>query len=97
MSVFKINTKSGGLIELDSHNSQRNGRKLYLHIDQSTNINNGEGDASILLTNDECREMISMLNSYIEFDEGVPFVVLAAPLLDPSVKIIVNDDPSKTV
>ena len=87
---FIVNTKSGGTVEIDSHISGRNGKRLYLYIDQSTNIVNGDGDASILLTNEECKDIICMLNNYLELDEGKPFVVLAAPLIHPSVKITVE-------
>ena len=89
--MIQINTKSGGLVETTYSNNRLDGQKCYLHVDQSTNINNGEGDASILLTNDEVRGLIAALNDYIIYAEGKPFVVLADPLLHPDVKIMVGN------
>jgi len=86
----QLNTSSGGLVETMQFNDRLHGQKLYLHIDQSSNLNNGEGDAAIHLTNQEVKDVISMLNEYIIYAEGKPFVVLADPLLHPDVKIMVG-------
>ena len=89
---FSIETKSGGLVEVDTMNSGMYGRRLWLHVDQTLNVNNGEGDASIVLTNQEVKDLISSLNQYIEFDEGKPFVVLAEPLIHPDVTIVIDGE-----
>jgi hypothetical protein len=91
MAIFTINTKSGGIVEIDISQSGIIGRRLCFHIDQTGNDRNGEGDASILLNNDECKEIISILNNYLEFHEGKPFVVLAEPLIHPAVTITVDE------
>ena len=84
---FTINTRSGGLVETKYYQDRLHGQALYLHIDQSSTTNNGEGDAAIMLNNQEVKDLIYMLNDYINFAEGAPHVVLAAPLLHPDVKI----------
>jgi hypothetical protein len=84
---YSINTRSGGLVETKYYQDRLHGQALYLHIDQSTNTNNGEGDAAIMMTNQEVKDLIYLLNDYINFTEGAPHVVLAAPLLHPDVKI----------
>ena len=92
MAQFSINTNSGGLIELNLVNDRFHGQKLYLHVDQSSNLNNGEGDCSIILNNAEVKDLIAMLNDYITFTEGTTHVVLAAPLIHKAVSIIVDPD-----
>jgi hypothetical protein len=87
----QINTSSGGLVETVLYRDRLHGEKLYLHIDQSTNMNNGEGDAAIHLTNREVKELIAVLNDYIIYTEGKPHVLLADPLLHPDVKIMVGE------
>jgi hypothetical protein len=86
----QINTSSGGLVETLLNNNRFTGINLYLHIDQSTNIKNGEGDAAIILNNNEVKALIFLLNDYIIYTEGKPHVVLADPLLNPDVKILFN-------
>lgn len=86
-----FNTRSGGFIEVGFNRNMLNGDKYIIHIDQSTNLNNGEGDATIDLTSDEIKGLISLLNNFIINFEGAPFVVEAAPLLHPDVKILYND------
>ena len=91
MANFSINTINGGLIELNLVNDRFSGQKLYLHVDQSANLNNGEGDCSIIMNNEEVKDLIAMLNGYLTFTEGITHIVLAGPLLDPSVVITVID------
>ena len=88
--MAQMNTLSGGLVETLLSNDRFRGIMLYLHIDQSTNLNNGEGDAAIILTNNEVRDLIGMLNDFIIYTEGKPFVVIADPLLSPEVQILVD-------
>jgi hypothetical protein len=88
--MFSINTSSGGLIELKMVRDRFSGNLLLLHVDQTSNINNGESDASIIITEGEIQNLISLLNNFLEFKNGKPYVVLAEPLLDPSVKIQVD-------
>lgn len=88
---FSINTKSGGLIELGAMRHRFYGDQLVLHIDQSTNVNNNDGDASIVVTTDEIKDLIGLLNSYLASqNNGVPYVVLAENLLHPAVKISID-------
>ena len=86
----QIMTVSGGLVETLLSNDRFRGQQLYLHIDQSTNLNNGEGDAAIVLTNSEVKDLIFLLNDFITYMEGKPHVILAEPLLHPDVKIMVD-------
>jgi hypothetical protein len=88
--AFQINTSSGGSIDLNLHNDRFSGLKLYLHIDQNSNLHNGEGEAAIHLTNDEVKALIGMLNDYIIYSENSPYVLLADPLLDDRVTIKVD-------
>jgi hypothetical protein len=85
--AYSINTRSGGLVETKFYQDRLHGTALYLHIDQSSAINNGEGDAAIMLNNQEVKDLIYLLNDYINYTEGKPHVVLADPLLHPDVKI----------
>jgi hypothetical protein len=88
---FSINTKSGGLIELGAVRHRFYGDQLVLHIDQSTNLNNGDSDASVVVTNDEIKDLIGLLNSYLASqNNGIPYVVLAENLLHPAVKVTVD-------
>lgn len=74
MAAITILTKSGGSIDFSVNRSGITGTNLYLHIDQSYNLKNGEGEAAILLTSDECKDVIASLNDYIKFIEGKDFV-----------------------
>ena len=93
----QINTGSGGMVETLLNNDRFAGINLYLHIDQSTNLANGEGDAAIILANNEVKDLIYLLNDYIIYTEGKPYVVLADPLLHPDVKIVVGGKEVKKV
>ena len=86
----KVYTQSGGLIETSHIIDRIYGDKCRFHVDQSTSVDNRDDDVSILLTNDEIKETISLLNDYLVYTEGKPYVVLAAPLLHPKVKISVE-------
>jgi len=86
----QINTKSGGLVETGHSPSKLAGDQCWLHIDQSTNINSSEGDAAIMLNNQEVKDLIAILNDYVNYVEGQPYVVLAAPLLHPDVHIMIG-------
>lgn len=88
--MLSILTASGGLIELGTFRDRFRGDLLYLHVDQTANIDNGEGDASIVITEDEVKDLIALLNSYLESKTGSPYVVLYEPLSDPAVKIQVD-------
>jgi len=75
MPVAEIKTTSGGTVDFEIINSMLNGTYLSLHIDQSSNVRSGEDEASILLTVNECKEIISILNRYIYTIEGKDFVL----------------------
>lgn len=89
-SPFYINTAAGGSVDLSFIRDRFHGDQLMLHIDQNANINNGEGECSIIINDNEVKDLISMLNAYLQWRNGVPFVVLAEPLLDPAVNISVD-------
>ena len=93
----QILTSNKSLIETSCVKTRLEGLKCYLRIDQSSNIDNGEGEASILLDSIQVKELISLLNDYIVYVEGKPFVVLSEPLLHESVKIMVNDREVKKI
>jgi hypothetical protein len=93
--MAQMNTLSGGLVETLLSNDRFRGIMLYLHIDQSINLNNGEGDAAIVLTNNEVKDLIFLLNDFITYMEGKPHVVLADPLLREEVRIMVGDKEIK--
>jgi hypothetical protein len=88
--AFRILTGSGGLIEIGSVRDRFRGDVLLLHVDQTANINNGEGDASIVISEQEIKDLIALLNSFLVEKNGVPHVVLYEPLSDPAVKIQVD-------
>ena len=88
---FSISTKSGGHIELSLSNNRFYGNQLLLHIDQSSNLKNGDDSCTVPLTNEEVKGIIAMLNDYISYTEGTPFVVLAEPLLGDHIIITVDE------
>lgn len=92
MSIYQINTVSGGTIDLSYLNDRFHGKRLVLNIDQSANVNNGEGNASIVITDTEIKDLISLLNGYLINKYGVPYVVLAEHLIDPCVKITIDTE-----
>jgi hypothetical protein len=89
-SPFVIYTSAGGSVDLFFVRDRFHGDRLMLHIDQNANINNGEGECSILINDNEVKDLIAMLNHYIEYRTGKPYVILAEPLIDPAVNISVN-------
>lgn len=74
-------TKSGGSIDINTIKSGYYGTQLYFHIDQSYNERNGEGEAAIILTASECKDIISALNEYIKHVEGFDFVYTSESIL----------------
>ena len=87
---FIIYTSAGGSVDLSFVRDRFHGDRLMLHLDQNFNINNGEGECSILINDDEVKDLIGMLNLYLEFRTGNPYVILAEPLMDPAVNISVD-------
>lgn len=83
-------TKSGGFVEIKISRSGLYGAQLYLHIDQSYNEKNGEGEASIILNTSECKEIIASLNEYIKSVEGIDFVYTSDSIIkllsDPKIQ-----------
>lgn len=92
MATFRINTLSGGLIELNLVNNRFYGQQLLLYVDQSTNLSSGDDDCTIVLSNAEVKALIGMLNDFLIHTEGVTHVVLAAPLIDKAVTISVDEN-----
>lgn len=100
MAIYAITTQSGGSIDLSFINDRFHGKRLCLHVDQSANVHNGEGECSIVITETEIKDLISLLNGYLTATNGVPFVVLAEHLIHPSVKITIDpnyENPSNDV
>lgn len=77
MPLITIQTASGGVIEFDMNKSPITGTNLWLHVDQSFNVKNGEGDAAILLTVQECKDTIVALHEFIKYMEGKDYVYAA--------------------
>jgi len=75
--MITIQCKSGGSIEFGVNKDMIHGNKLYLHIDQSSNMYNGEGDAAIVLTVPECKEVLGNINEFIKVMEGKDYVYTA--------------------
>lgn len=74
--AINILTKSGGEITLSPTKSGIKGHELYIHIDQTANINTGEGEAGIMINTDECKHLITLLNEYISYVEGKNYVAI---------------------
>ncbi len=85
----RIYTERGGLIETGHIKNVVNGDKCMLRVDQSTAHQDDE--AVVTLSNQEVKDVIALLNDYIVYTEGKPYVVLAEPLLHPDVKIVVEN------
>ncbi len=91
-----ILTKSGGSVDFAINQSGLNGTTLYLHIDQSYNVRNGEGEASILLNIQECKDMIASINDFIKYIEGSDYVYTRESVVDLIVKPEVQEALKKT-
>lgn len=74
--AINILTKSGGEINLIPSRSGIIGDQLFIHVDQTANINTGEGDATIGVTPDECKRLILLLNEYVAYVEGKNYVAI---------------------
>jgi hypothetical protein len=74
--AINILTKSGGEINLIPSKSGIKGNELYIHVDQTANINTGEGDATIGVTVDECKRLIDLLNEYVAYVEGRNYIAI---------------------
>lgn len=72
--MFSIRTKNGGSVDIEISRSSLNGTKVWLHIDESVNIKNGEGEAATLLSIPECKDLLSALNEAIKIVEGTNYV-----------------------
>ena len=72
--MLSIKNQNGGSIDIEVSRSMTHGYRVWVHIDESVNINNGEGEASTLLTISECKELLSMLNEVIKLSDGVDYV-----------------------
>ena len=75
-----INSINGGLIELTTVRTPFHGIGLRVYIDQSSNIQNGDSDANIILSLDECKNIINQISAHLERIEGVPYVYLSGPI-----------------
>jgi hypothetical protein len=80
--MITINLKSGGQVDFAVNMNPMHGQFLYLHVDQSSNMNNGEGDAAVLLSVSECKEMIGNINEFIKSVENEHFVVTKQSVID---------------
>jgi len=89
-SSFIIYTAAGGSVDLSFVRDRFHGDRLMLHIDQNSNINNGEGECSIIINDNEVKDLIAMLNHYIEYRTGKPYIILAEPLIHPAVNISID-------
>jgi hypothetical protein len=90
MATFCINTLSGGMVELNLVKDRFHGDQLLMHVDQSGNLNSGDDDCTISLTNTEVKALIGMLNDYLTYTEGITHVLLASPLIHDAVTITVD-------
>ena len=75
-----INSINGGLIELTTVRTPFHGIGLRIYIDQSSNIQNGDSDANIILSSDECKNIINQISAHLERIEGNPYVYLSEPI-----------------
>ncbi len=71
-----INTKSGASINLLPSHSGIKGHELYIHVDQTANINTGEGEATVGVNVDECKRLVNLLNEYIAYVEGRNYIAI---------------------
>ena len=78
----EIKTQSGGTIDFGIIRSAIKGSSLYLHIDQTSNVRNGDDEASILLNVQECKEIIWALNEFIKYEEGKDYVFTSDSVVD---------------
>lgn len=92
--AIKIQTKSGGEVTLVPVNSGIKGHELYLHVDQTANINTGEGEAGININTEECKRLVLLLNEYISYVEGKNYVAIIDYSNNDGVDIKPIDDSS---
>ena len=65
-----FDTATGGTISLELSKDTFAGQLLYLEIDQSSNINNTDDGASIIINGQEVRQLIELLHDFIKYSEG---------------------------
>lgn len=65
--MFNIKTRSGGEVNLGITSHVFNGLQAVINIDQSSNIKNGENEASLVMTLEELILLKQSLDIFIEF------------------------------
>lgn len=64
--AFSLNTRSGGTVDLGIHNDRFYGIQAILHIDQSSNIANGQDEVSISINYNELKELQENIEKFLE-------------------------------
>ena len=67
--IYSVETRAGGKVDMGIMIDKMYGLQALLHIDQSTNIKNGEDEASIVLNIEELKSLQKGLSDFIEFLE----------------------------
>ena len=83
------------IIEIDLNKIQEFNISLnqYLFIKTLRNPNQLEGIKSFatsIISDNEVKDLIAMLNHYIEYRTGKPYIILAEPLIHPAVNISID-------
>ena len=68
--ITTIDTKSGGSIDLGIINHRFDGLQAVIHIDQTSNVNNGEDEASIVISYNEIKTLQENLVEFLKFLES---------------------------
>lgn len=64
--AFSLNTRSGGTVDLGIHNDRFYGIQAILHIDQSSNIKDGQDEVSISINYNELKQLQENINEFLE-------------------------------
>jgi hypothetical protein len=65
---YIVDSPVGGYLDVQLAKDKFAGLVILLHVDQTDEIGNGEGEASIALTKENCKNLVKILNDFIELN-----------------------------
>ena len=65
---YIVDSPIGGYLDVQLAKDKFAGLVILLHVDQTDEIENGEGEASIALTKENCKDLVKILNDFIELN-----------------------------
>ena len=65
---YIVDSPVGGYLDVKLAKDKFAGFVILLHVDQTDELSNGEGEASIVLTKENCKDLVKILNDFIELN-----------------------------